>query len=96
MSGCRVQKLKCTPALGLSCTCLRQWLNSMRPDAAVIWADLTKFGRLTGDAVNDVAEVMRKLLAHEPGIMVGVLIIPILASAKLARGIRGEIRLLAY
>ena len=61
----------------------------------MIWADLTKFGRLTSDAVNDVAEVMRKLLSHKPDIMVGVLIVPILASAKLAGGIRGEIRLLA-
>ena len=73
-----------------------QWMNSVRPDAAVVWADLTKLGRLKSDDVNEICDLIRSILSHSPGIMVGVLIVPVLASSKVASGLRGEIRLLGY
>ncbi|CAE7499646.1 unnamed protein product [Symbiodinium sp. CCMP2592] len=69
-----------------------QWMNGTRPDAVIVWADLTKFGRVSNDTVNDLAELMRGVLQHSPQRSVGIIIVPVLASAKVANGIRGEIR----
>ena len=67
-------------------------MNSIRPDGAIIWADMTKFGRVQNDDLNAVAEALRSLLQHAPKIMIGIIIAPVLTSARVAGGIRGEVR----
>ena len=69
-----------------------QWLNGLRPDAGVIWCDLSKFGRLQNDDLNDIVEATRVLLQHAPDLMTAVFIVPVLSSAKVANGLRGEVR----
>lgn len=57
-----------------------------------MWCDLTKFGRLQSETLNDIAELLRGILAHSPSRMAGILIVPVLASSRVGNGIRGEIR----
>ncbi|CAE7247969.1 unnamed protein product [Symbiodinium pilosum] len=44
-------------------------MNGIRADAGVIWVDLTKFGRLQNDDMNNVVDVVRNLLTHSPKTM---------------------------
>ena len=67
-------------------------MNSVRADAGVIWVDLTKFGRLQNDDMNNVVDVVRNLLTHSPKTMCAIIVVPILWSAKVVNGIRGEVR----
>ena len=69
-----------------------QWLNSLRPDAGVVWCDLSKYGRLQNDDLNNIMEAVRHILQHAPSHMVAVVIVPVLTSAKVASGLRGEVR----
>ena len=70
-------------------------MNSIRPDAGVIWVDFSKFGRLQNEELNSISEAVRVLLQHLPSKLVAVLVVPVLPSAKVANGIRGEVRILS-
>ena len=63
-------------------------MNACRPDAAIIWADLSKFGQ---DDFNHVTEAIRVLLQHMPSRSAAVVIVPLLPSAKVVAGLRGEV-----
>ncbi|CAE7342829.1 unnamed protein product, partial [Symbiodinium microadriaticum] len=39
-----------------TCENIKKWLNASRPDAVVVWVDLTKFGRLQSETLNDISE----------------------------------------
>ena len=69
---------------------LTKWINSLRPDGVIVWADLTKSGRLQKDDFDNITEAIRNLLQHNPSKMSGVIIVPVLPSDRVAAGIRGE------
>ncbi|CAE7234450.1 unnamed protein product [Symbiodinium sp. CCMP2592] len=75
-----------------TCENVKKWLNASRPDAAIVWADLTKFGRLQTEVLNEVSELLRGVLSHSPQIMVGIVVVPVLSSSRVGNGIRGELR----
>ena len=59
----------------------------------MVWADLTKFGRLSTADLNYVVSVIHKALSKMPSKSVGVILAPHLVSEKVSGGQRGEIRL---
>ena len=69
-----------------------QWMNAHRPDAVIVWSDLTKYGRLQTDDMNNRAEAVRVILNHWPNVSIGVIIVPVLSSSKVGAGVRGELR----
>lgn len=60
--------------------------------ALVVWADLTKFGRLGVNDLNFVVTIVHKALSKVPTKGVAILIAPHLVSEKVSGGQRGEVR----
>lgn len=59
----------------------------------MVWADLTKFGRLSTADLNYVVSVPHKAFSKMPSKSVGVILAQHLVSEKVSGGQRGEIRL---
>ncbi|CAL1132158.1 unnamed protein product [Cladocopium goreaui] len=60
--------------------------------ALVVWADLTKFGRLGVSDLNFVVSIIHKALSKVPTKGVAILIAPHLVSEKVSGGQRGDVR----
>ena len=67
-----------------------QFLVRYAPSPAIVWVDLMKCGRMTGQEVNDFAEVLSAIFKKSPR-SVALVIAPYLISEKLA-GYRAELR----
>ena len=60
--------------------------------ALVVWADLTKFGRLSTSDLKYVVTATHKALSKMPSKSAAVILAPHLVSEKVSGGQRGEIR----
>ncbi len=58
----------------------------------IVWADLTKWGRMSQTDVNVVAEYIKGALAVSPETSIAVIFPPVLASSQVNGGLRGEFR----
>lgn len=58
----------------------------------MVWADLTKFGRISTADLNYVVSATHKALSKMPSKSVAVILAPHLVSEKVSGGQRGEIR----
>ena len=56
----------------------------------IIWVDLSKMGRVCNNFLNAMADVLQVLLRHSR--VCSVVIAPLLASAGVLHGSRGELR----
>eukprot|EP00435_Cladocopium_sp_Y103_P038374 s1039_g10.t1 len=66
--------------------------SSGPPQGVVVWADLTKFGRMDNKQLNFAVAVLDKVLSKNPTTGVGIVLAPHLVSEKVTGGLRGEIR----
>ena len=67
-----------------------QFLVRFAPAPVIVWVDLMKCGRMTGQEVNDFAEVLHAVFKKNPR-SVAIVIAPFLVSEKVA-GYRAELR----
>lgn len=62
----------------------------------VVWADLTKFGRMDNKQLNWATGIIEKALSKTPAKSIAIVIAPHLTSEKVSNGSRGEIRSLGH
>lgn len=60
----------------------------------IVWADLSKCGRLSMAELNQAVETIGLVLQKKPLCSVAVVVCPILPSERVKNGIRGEVRYL--
>lgn len=58
----------------------------------LVWADLTKFGRVSNHDLNFVVETMSSVLSKKPTSSIGYIVAPYLASDRVVNAARGERR----
>lgn len=66
------------------------------PTVFVVWADLTKFGRMDNKQLNWATGIIEKALSKTPAKSIAIVIAPHLTSEKVSNGSRGEIRSLGH
>ena len=81
-------------------TLVDQFIAARKPTSGpaqglLVWADLTKFGRMDNKQLNFATAVLDKVLSKNPTTAVGIILAPHLVSEKVTGGLRGEIRFLA-
>lgn len=62
------------------------------PTPLVVWADLTKFGRMGNKDLNFVAAVIKKAISKQPSKSVALVVCPHLISERVGGDQRGEVR----
>ena len=62
------------------------------PTPLVVWADLTKFGRMASKDLNFVAAVIKKAISKQPTKSVALVVSPHLISERVGGDQRGEVR----
>ena len=88
----------CVELKALTLTFFWQFVAARKPTGAagttgfIVWADMTKFGRMDNKQLNFATAIIHKVLSLNPTTAIAIVLAPHLTSEKVSGGHRGEIR----